>query len=73
MKDYKNLYESLVYDISRVLEDAQWTYDDVSQNKLAFNSVEAEGFLRCARYIKSIVEENERNISALTDEETNID
>ena len=46
MKDYKSLYEWLVYDLERNLEQARELCKDFKENNLTINSIEAEGYLR---------------------------
>lgn len=46
MKNYKTLYECLIYDLERNVEQAREVCKDFKENNLTLNSIEAEGYLR---------------------------
>ena len=55
LREYKEKYEWLVRKIEEEEEDAESIYNNYSQERLTVNSIEAEGYLRCAKTIKNIV------------------
>ena len=46
MKDYKELYNALVFELERAKDEADVLYKDYKEAGLTFNTVEAEGYLR---------------------------
>lgn len=58
---FQTKYEMLVYDLKRELENAESLYNDYEDQKLTFNTIEAEGFLRAMKTVKGhldFIEEN---------------
>lgn len=53
--EFKEKYEWLVRKIEEEEEDAQSIYNNYYQEGFTVNSIEAEGYLRCAKTIKNIV------------------
>lgn len=51
----KEKYEWLVRKIEEEVDEAESIYNDYSQEGFTVNSIEAEGYLRCAKTIKNIV------------------
>ena len=55
LRECKEMYEWLVRKIEEEEDDAASIYNNYSQERFTVNSIEAEGYLRCAKTIKNIV------------------
>lgn len=55
LREGKEKYEWLVRKIEEEEDDAESIYNNYSQEGFTVNSIEAEGYLRCAKTIKNIV------------------
>lgn len=55
LRECKEKYEWLVRKIEEEEEDAESIYSSYSQERFTVNSIEAEGYLRCAKTINNIV------------------
>lgn len=55
LRECKEKYEWLVRKIEEEVDDAESIYNNYSQERLTVNSIEAEGYLRCAKTIENIV------------------
>lgn len=58
---YKNAFEELAYMIESNLELIQQQYDDIKQAGLSISMADAEGALRNAMYISSLVKSVKEN------------
>ena len=56
LRECKEKYEWLVRKIEEEVDDAESIYSNYSQERFTVNSVEAEGYLRCAKTIDNIVD-----------------
>jgi|GEM_PF-6839660 len=54
-------YEWLTASIRHVLEAAQGLYDNMKEEGLNFSSIEAEGYLRCAKQLSNEIAAIEDN------------
>lgn len=68
MKDYKTLYECLIYDLESNLEQAREMYKDFHENNLSINSIEAEGYLRGCLTAFNLVKYTEDMIKEIDEE-----
>ncbi len=59
MKKVAERYEWLKSDIERELENAQALYDNMKEEGLNFGTVEAEGYLRCAKLMVNLIKQVE--------------
>ena len=50
-KKYENLYNDIKSEIESDIKNTQELYDDYKLNKLDFNLIELEGYLRCLKTI----------------------
>ena len=55
LRECKEKYEWLVRKIEEEVDDAESVYNNYSQERFTVNSIEAEGYLRCAKAINNIV------------------
>ena len=55
LRECKEKYEWLVRKIEEEVDVAESIYNNYSQERFTVNSIEAEGYLRCAKTIKNIV------------------
>ena len=55
LRECKEKYEWLVRKIEEEVDDAESIYNNYSQERFTVNSIEAEGYLRCAKAINNIV------------------
>jgi len=54
LRECKEKYEWLVRKIEEEVDDAESIYNNYSQERFTVNSIEAEGYLRCAKTINNI-------------------
>ena len=54
---YKEKFDNLVYDISRLFEESVLLMEDYKFQGLTFNTIEAEGYHRAMLTVKSIIDE----------------
>lgn len=55
LRECKEKYEWIVRKIEEEVDEAESIYNDYSQEGFTVNSIEAEGYLRCAKTIRNIV------------------
>lgn len=55
LRECKEKYEWLVRKIEEEVDDAESVYNNYSKERFTVNSIEAEGYLRCAKVINNIV------------------
>lgn len=51
----KMTLEALVFDLNEIIQDAKHNKEDFKKNGLSVNSIESEGFLRCALIVEKIL------------------
>ena len=54
---YEEKYDMLVFDLTRLIEDAQLLVEDYRSQELTFNTIEAEGYRRAMLTVKEIIDE----------------
>lgn len=55
MKKVVERYEWLKADIEHELQNAQALYDNMKEEGLSFGTVEAEGYVRCAKLMVNLI------------------
>ena len=55
-KKYENLYNDIKSEIESDIKNTQELYDDYKLNKLDFNLIELEGYLRCLKTIMNTLD-----------------
>ena len=53
---WKHRYEWLKSDLRKIRDDAEYLRDDMTKHRLTANSIEAEGYLRCALQVCEIID-----------------
>ena len=59
LHEYKNKFETLKFFIEDTLRDAEHLYENMKKEGLTVGSIEAEGYLRCAKTLVGHLKDTE--------------